>query len=144
MGKGPKEDTDKELRDDPLIKELQGVLKYNSFKNMGATIIRVQNNSGSTHWLSKNLELRIAPQVTPEGSMVVALTLLHYRGTDKKGEAIKTVLIQTKLTVNNNEKTVVGVSKLNGDDKALILILTGSFVEGLPKKIHEKKKKGTG
>ena len=142
--KDSKEDTDKELREDPLIRELQGVLKYNSFKNMGATIIRVQNNSGSTHWLAKNLELRIAPQVTADGTIIVELTLLHYRGINKHNKAIKTVLIQTKLTVNNNEKTVVGVSKLNGDDKALILIITGSFVEGLQKKIHEKKKKGTG
>lgn len=142
--KDPKGDTDKELREDPLIRELQGVLKYNSFKNMGATIIKVQNNSSSTHWLAKNLQLIIAPQVTPEGNIVVELTLLHYRGIDKKGEAIKTVLVQTKLTIKNKEKTVVGVSKLNGDNNALILFITGSFIEGLPKKIYEGKKKATG
>jgi hypothetical protein len=44
---------------------------------------------------------------------------------------------------------VVGVSKLNGDDKALIMFITGSFIEGLQKKIYEgkkkeKEKKGTG
>lgn len=138
-GKDPKGDTDRELRDDPLIKELQGVLKYNSFKNMGATIIRVQNNSNSTHWLGKNLQLIIAPQVTPDGTIIVELTLLHYRGIDRKEDASKTVLIQTKLTINNKEKTVVGVSKLNGDDKALILIITGTFIEGL-----KKEKKGQG
>ena len=141
-GKNTKGDTDKELRDDPLIKELQGVLKYNTFKNMGATIIRVQNNSSSTHWLSKNLQLIIAPQVTPDGTIIVELTLLHYRGIDKKEDASKTVLIQTKLTINNKEKTVVGVSKLNGDDNALILIITGTFIEGLKK--GKKGKKGTG
>jgi hypothetical protein len=140
-GKDPKGDTDKELREDPLIRELQGVLKYNSFKNMGTTIIRVQNNGGSTHWLAKNLQLRIAPQVTPDGTIIVELTLLHYRGVDKHAKAIKTVLVQTKLTIKNKEKTVVGVSKLNGDDKALILFITGSFIEGLQKKIYERKKK---
>jgi hypothetical protein len=137
--KDPKGDTDKELRDDPLIKELQGVLKYNSFKNMGATIIKVQHNSGSTHWLAKNLQLRLAPQVTPEDSIIVELTLLHYRGIDKKEEAIKTVLVQTKLTIKNKEKTVVGVSKLNGDDKALILFITGTFINKIRPQTPRKK-----
>lgn len=143
-GKVPKGDTDKELREDPLIRELQGILKYNSFKNMGATIIKVQNNSSSTHWLAKNLQLIIAPQVTPDGTIIVELTLFHYRGIDKHEKAIKTILVQTKLTIKNKEKTVVGVSKLNGDDKALILFITGSFIEGLPKKIYEGKKKEKG
>jgi type II secretory pathway component GspD/PulD (secretin) len=139
-GKVPKGDTDKELRDDPLIRELQGVLKYNSFKNMGTTIIKVQNNSSSTHWLAKNLQLIIAPQATPEGNIVVELTLLNYRGIDKKGKAIKTVLVQTKLTIKNKEKTVVGVSKLNGDDNALILFITGTFIEykSLPQTLRKK------
>ncbi|NIN93016.1 hypothetical protein GTO36_08580, partial [bacterium] len=39
------------------------------------------------------------------------------------------VLIGTTLTVKSGERTVVGVSKLDGGDKALILILSGKVIK---------------
>jgi hypothetical protein len=40
-----------------------------------------------------------------------------------------TTLIETQLTMKSGEKTVVGVSKLNGGDKGLILILSGKVID---------------
>ncbi|MCJ7681777.1 MAG: hypothetical protein MUP70_13695, partial [Candidatus Aminicenantes bacterium] len=37
-------------------------------------------------------------------------------------------LLNTTLSMKNGEKTVVGVSKLNGDDSSLILILTAHII----------------
>lgn len=127
--KDTKKETHKELKDDPLIKELQELLKYNSFRNMGATIVKVQDNSESSHWLGKYLQLRMAPQITKEGSILVEVVLYLYRGTNKEGKELKRLLFETSLTLKNKERTVIGVSKLNGDKEALILLVTGTIIK---------------
>jgi len=38
-------------------------------------------------------------------------------------------LIETVLTIKIGDKSVVGVSKLNGGDKALILIIQGKVIK---------------
>jgi len=59
--------------------------------------------------------------------------LLNYRvfrliDTSLKREA-NVPLIETVLTIKSGDKSVVGVSRLNGGDKALILIIQGKVIK---------------
>ena len=38
-------------------------------------------------------------------------------------------LIETALTLRSGEKTIVGVSKLDGGDKALVLVISGKIIK---------------
>jgi hypothetical protein len=49
--------------------------------------------------------------------------------TSSKVEYITTDLIGTTLNLKPGDKTVVGVSKLDGGGKGLILIISGKIVE---------------
>lgn len=125
-----KGDTDKELSADPAIKEILELLKYNYFKNLGTTIIKVQDNSESSHMIGKGLQLEMAPQLTRGGDIVVELRLTHRSGSNREGREINTILIQTKLAIKNKKRTMVGVSKLDdGGNKALIVFITGTIIK---------------
>jgi hypothetical protein len=50
-------------------------------------------------------------------------------GLSSEGKQRSIRLVETALSIKSGERTVVGVSKLNGGDKALILILSGSVVK---------------
>jgi hypothetical protein len=47
----------------------------------------------------------------------------------KAAQAIVTTLIETSLNIKSGDRTVVGVSKLDGGDKGLILIISGKIVD---------------
>jgi hypothetical protein len=62
-------------------------------------------------------------------SLLDASLLRAMDGTGSKPEYITTDLIATTLNIKSGDKTVVGVSKLDGGDKGLILILSGKVVD---------------
>jgi hypothetical protein len=75
--------------------------------------------------------LQLRPRYIKEDkgdSIQVALYLSQDMGLSSEGKQRSTSLVETTLTIKSGERTVVGVSKLNGGDKALILILSGSVV----------------
>jgi hypothetical protein len=125
IGKGG---MDPELRKDPLLKELQGLLNYNFFKSLDASILKVQDNGYSSHRIGPDLQLSMEPHLTKE-DIQVKLRLLRERGFVEDGKAIKSVLVDTKLSLKDKERTVVGVSKLDGDNKALILIISAKILK---------------
>jgi hypothetical protein len=49
--------------------------------------------------------------------------------TSAKPEYVTTNLIGTTLNIKSGDKTVVGVSKLDGTGKGLILIISGKIVD---------------
>lgn len=126
---GPESKMEKALLSDPLIKELKTLLRYNSFKSLDTTIMKVQDKARSSHRIGDNLLLRMEPQVTRDGDIQLELRLTRFRGISKEGKEITTTLFDTKLSVKNKERTVVGVSKLDGDDKALILIIAAKILK---------------
>lgn len=123
------------LRSDPVIKELRNLLKYDSFKLLDSSLIKVQDNGRSSQRLGGDeisLQLRLEPRHIKEGkkdAFQVDLDLRQYMGFNKEGGAITTTLIDTSLAFQTGKRTVVGVSKLNGGDQALILILQGIVIE---------------
>jgi type II secretory pathway component GspD/PulD (secretin) len=121
---------DRKLRSDPLIKELSNLLTYGSFKRLDSTLINVQDNSRSTQRLGGeglSFRLDLLPRYIKEeksDSIRVELSLTSTRYKND-GSPISVTLIDTTISLKSGDRSVIGVSKLNGGDKALILILSG-------------------
>ncbi|UCC39191.1 MAG: hypothetical protein JSV96_15510 [Candidatus Aminicenantes bacterium] len=126
---------ERELRSDPVIRELQKLLKYQSFKRLDSSVIKVQDNKRSYQRMGGQgigLLLRMAPRFIKEekaDTFQVELRLTKQEGINKEGKEISSTLIDTTLTLKSGERTVVGVSKLDGGDKALILIVSGKAIK---------------
>ena len=121
---------DKKIKSDPLIKELSTLLTYDSFKRLDSTLINVQDNSRSTQMLGgegMSFRLDLMPRYIKEekGDSIRVELSLSRRQYKRDGSPLQLNLIQTTITLGSGERSVVGVSKLNGGDTALILILSG-------------------
>ena len=127
----PGQTQDKKIKSDPLIKELKSLLTYDSFTRLDSTMINVQDNSRSTQRLGgrgMSFRLDLQPRYIKEGgkeSIRVDLSLSSSQ-FKKDGSPLSLTLIDTTISLASGNRSVVGVSKLNGGDKALILILSGS------------------
>jgi hypothetical protein len=121
---------DKKIESDPLIKELRNLLTYDSYKRLDSTLINVQDNGRSTQMLGgqgMSFRLDLQPRYIEEDksdSIRVDLSLSS-RQYKKDGSPLSLTLIETTISLKSGDRSVVGVSKLNGGDKALILILSG-------------------
>jgi hypothetical protein len=129
----------KKLESDPLIKELKSVLGYTDYNRIDSSFIRIQDDSYSDLKLGGqglDLRLRLEPRYVKEekgDTFQLGLHLVQHISaikTDRiEKEGKKITLIGTTLTVKSGERTVVGVSKLDGGDKALILIISGKVIK---------------
>jgi hypothetical protein len=134
----------KEKKNDPVLKELQNLLKYKAFRILDSSILKVQDNSRSSHRIGGkgiNLRLELNPRFIPEnggGSIQVDLRLSQFQGFQPDGAERVLTLTSTTLTLKNGEKQVVGISKLSyvpqeaanaEEDTALILILSGKVLK---------------
>jgi len=127
----PKEEIDKELSSDPLIKELKNLLHFNVFERLDTSIIKVQDNSRSHQrmgGMGMSFQLELMPRYIKEDrtdSFQVEMSLTQDKGFTPEAKQRNVTLLATKLTLKSGERQVVGVSRLDGGDKALILILSG-------------------
>jgi hypothetical protein len=124
------ETSSRDLKSDPLIKELSKLLMYESFRRLDSTLINVQDNSRSTQMLGgegMSFRLDLQPRYIKEekGDSIRVELSLSSRQYKKDGSPLSLTLIDTTLSLQSGGRSVVGVSKLNGGDKALILILSG-------------------
>lgn len=126
---------DKELKSDLIIKELRSLLRYKSFELLDSSIIKVQESKSSSQIIGGkgiNLELDLRPRYIKEEKgdiFQVELELTQLLDVNGVGKERSLTLIDTTLTIKSGERTVVGVSKLDGGDKALILILSGQVIK---------------
>jgi hypothetical protein len=126
---------DKELKSDPVMKEISQLLQYKSFKRLDTALMKVQDNKHSSQRMGgENLMFRLLlrPRHIKEDkgdSIQVELYLSQDMGLNSEGKTRSIRLVETTLSIKSGERTVVGVSKLNGGDKALILVLSGSVVK---------------
>ena len=134
LGTMKESSTSKELMSDYLIKELRSLLKYKYFKRLDLSLIKVQDNSHSYQRLGgegMSFSLKLYPTYIQEENkdnfkveLQLSRTILYPGGEEKLIRLISTV-----LTIKSGDKSVVGVSKLNGGDKALILIIQGKVIK---------------
>ena len=125
----------KELKDDPIIKELRNVLKYKTYRLLDSSIIRVQDNMYSSQRMGGeriSLKLDFRPHYIKEEKenlIQTELRLSKYLHHTREGKETSMTLIDTTLALKNGERTVVGVSKLDGRNDALILIISSWVLE---------------
>jgi len=138
------EEPEKDLEpmpNDPIIKELRSLLKYKSYALLDTSLLRALDTQDSEVRLGERaeFELWIRPKVMRDEKATLIQTEIRLRRivvagtppnvTSAKPEFITTNLIGTTLNVKPGDKTVVGVSKLDGTGKGLILILSGKIVD---------------
>lgn len=132
---------------DRLLKELKGLLKYKHFSRLDTTMIKIQDNGRSAQRMGGQgigLQLELYPRHIKDGSkdgfqveLSLRQTTRRHRRKDEQGnwEYIglpmekSQSLLQTTLSLKDGERSVVGVSKLNGGDTALILVIEGKVIK---------------
>lgn len=134
----------REKKNDLVLKELQNLLKYKAFTTLDSSILKVQENSRSSHRIGGkgiNLKLELNPHYIRSDNrdtFQVDLRLSQYQGFNPDGNERILTLIDTTLTLKSGEKQVVGISKLSyvprsaaseEEDTALILILSGKVLK---------------
>jgi hypothetical protein len=133
-----KKTTDKELASDPLMKEMSRVMSFKTLNKIGSALMRVQDSKYSEQIIGgSGYEFRLAlrPRYVKEereDTFQVEINLRHDRiinlGSVKQTE--KNIrLIDTAFTLKSGDKTIVGVSKLDGGDRALILVISGKVIK---------------
>jgi len=134
--------TDAELQNDPIVKELRKLLRYKGYTILDATLLRTVNREDAevTFGPKAEFEFALKPDVAGDPKLPVIKTEVRLRHinrlgttTTKEGASqpiadVKT-LIQSTLNIKSGERTVVGVSKLDGGDKGLILIISAKIVD---------------
>ncbi len=129
------EQVDESLKNDPVIRELKTLLSYKSFGLLDTSFIRAIDGEVSEVTMGKDAELRLElrPKFIKEekDQLIQVEAQLTRRGgiIESGGNARResTVLLTAHLTMKSGEKTVVGVSKMNGGEKGLILIISGKI-----------------
>jgi type II secretory pathway component GspD/PulD (secretin) len=132
---------------DRLLKELKGLLKYKHFSRLDTTMIKIQDNGRSAQRMGGQgigLMLELRPRHIKDGSQdgfQVALDLRQTTRRHERRDAQGNVeyfgsplekslsLLHTTLSLKDGERSVVGVSKLNGGDTALILVIEGKAMK---------------
>jgi hypothetical protein len=131
------EKTDEVLQSDPVIKELKSLLNYKSFIPLDTSLIRAMDGGESETTMGKNAELRLV--LRPKYIREEQESLIQVQASlARMGEFIQagdksrrdwTTILTSDFTLKSGEKTVVGVSKMDGGDKGLILIISGKVIK---------------
>lgn len=129
--------TDADLQNDPVIKEMRKLLRYKGYTLLDATFIRAVNQESAEVKFGPKAEFEFAikPNVAGDAKAPIIKTEVRLRRVEQLGfSADKPIvnvatLIESTLNIKSGERTVVGVSKLDGGDKGLILIISAKIVE---------------
>ena len=129
--------TDADLKNDPIVKELGKLLRYKGYVMLDATLVRTVNMDNAQVKFGPKAEfsLELRPEVAGDAKNPVIKTDVRLTRIEQHGfsedKPITSVarLIESTLNIKSGDRTVVGVSKLDGGDKGLILIISGKIVE---------------
>jgi hypothetical protein len=131
--------TDAELQNDPIIKELRRLLRYKGYTLLDSTLVRAIKGARVILGPKAEFELTLQPEVAGDAKAPLIKTQIRLQqtirpastgtATMKGSEPIVTVPIESSLNFKPGDRTVVGVSKLDGGDKGLILIISAKIVD---------------
>ena len=124
---------DEALKNDPVIRELRGVLKYKNFSQLDGTVMRTLESENAQVVLGKNgeYEITLLPKYIRDDKADSIQIQIRLRKVDISGNIPPKPsldLISTTLMLKPGEKTVVGVSRSDAD-KGLILIISGKVMK---------------
>ena len=132
---------------DRLLKELKSLLKYKHFTRLDTSLVKVQDNGNTSQRMGGEgigLLLELYPRHVRDGGQDGFQVELRLRQTTRRHERKDAEgkieyfgspleksmsLLSTSLTLKDGERSVVGVSKLNGGDTALILVIEGKIIK---------------
>jgi hypothetical protein len=136
------------MTNDPIIRELKNLLKYKTYTLLDASLVRAMDHEDSEVRLGEktDFELQLRPKVMRDEKTSLIQTMVRLRrivpavqsSITAPGSSAPTpvtvtehgeMLIGTTLNIKSGEKAVVGVSKLDGGGKGLILIISGKIVD---------------
>lgn len=129
------------IKDDPLIKELRSLLNFKFYYPLDSSFIRALDGEYSQVTMGQEAELRLdlRPRhikeekedfIQVEARLSKIVPQVYAPGaTETQSPYSSITLLTSHFTMKSGDKTVVGVSKLDGGDKGLILIITGKIVE---------------
>ena len=125
------------IQNDPLIRELRGLLRYKSYTLLDSSMVRVVNRENAEVVMGPKAEFEFAlrPEVSGDTKAPVVKTQVRLRKVERLGSyqdkplTNVATLIESTLNIKSGERTVVGVSKLDGGDKGLILIISGKIID---------------
>lgn len=133
LGSEADPETDADLKNDPLVKELGKLLRYKGYTLLDGTLVRVVNRENASVVLGPKAEFQfeLRPEVVGDAKAPVIKTDVRLRKMSFPGseKPVATTLIESSLNIKSGERTVVGVSKLDGGDKGLILIISAKIVD---------------
>lgn len=132
---------DEALKDDKVIAELRSLLRYRTFTLLDQNFVRTIDQRDAEVLMGKGPEFIITfrrPKYVKDGAdeliqadiRLVRIDVGHGR-TTSSGTPVpssSTDLVRTSLNMKSGEKTVVGVSRMDGGDKGLILIISGKVI----------------
>ncbi|MEN6311622.1 MAG: hypothetical protein ABFD80_08825 [Acidobacteriota bacterium] len=131
------------IGNDPVIKELRNLLKYKSYSLLDTSMVRAMDNNDAEVRMGNrgDFEFSVMPRVIRDEKSTLVQMWVRLRQVREdprvaaglvepaKGDRTATDLITTNLNIKPGDKTVVGVSKLDGGGKGLILIISGKIVD---------------
>ena len=133
------------MQNDPIIRELRNLLKYKSYSLLDTSIIRAMDGGARSDILlgkKADFQLSFRPKVFKdektayiqielalEQRIPIQIVLPANNSAVASPGDRTNKLIVTTLSIKSGDKTVVGVSKLDGGDKGLILIISGKIVD---------------
>jgi hypothetical protein len=129
--------TDADLKVDPIVKELGKLLRYKGYTMLDATFVRAvsMDNAQVKFGPKAEFSLELRPEVAGDPKTAVIKTDVRLTRIEQHGFAedkpITSVarLIDSTLNIKSGDRTVVGVSKLDGGDKGLILIISAKIID---------------
>jgi hypothetical protein len=129
------------IKDDPLIKELRSLLNFKYFYPLDGSFVRALDREYSEVTMGEKAELKLdlrpkhiredkedLIQVEVRLSKIVPVAYAP-GATETRSPYSSLTLLTSNFTMKSGEKTVVGVSKFDGGDKGLILIITGKVIQ---------------
>jgi hypothetical protein len=132
--------SDQLIKDDPLIKELRSLLNFKFFYPLDSSFIRALDREESQVTMGEKAELllELRPKyIREEKEELIQVETQLYKiipavyapgATQTQNPYTSLTLLTSNFTMKSGEKTVVGVSKLDGGEKGLILIITGKII----------------
>ncbi|MGQ9802076.1 MAG: secretin N-terminal domain-containing protein [Candidatus Saccharicenans sp.] len=138
--------TDPELKKDPLITELQKLLRFKSYELLDATLVRAIDRKESYLSFGPNNQFNITlrPEIAEEMAqnhikLNVRLKQTKMQSTLPDGKRVwspitpAAYLIDSNLSLKSGDRTVVGISRLTegadtGNHRGLMLIISGKIV----------------
>ena len=131
---------DSPVKDDPLIKELRSLLNFKFYYPLDSSFVRALDGDYSEVTMGSEAELKLALRpkhikeekeelIQVEARLLKIVPRVYAPGaTETQSPYSSITLLTSNFTMKSGDKTVVGVSKLDGGDKGLILIITGKVI----------------